>query len=83
MLDTGAGRDSVLCACSQEIWLFTARNSTEVRINLKPGKDLAFADALRQMSFDAVSRAMADEFIRASDIDLVPLSRGNTLTTLI
>ena len=46
VLQSGAGRDPILCACAIQIWKFATINSCIVEICHKPGKDLPLADAL-------------------------------------
>ena len=73
VLETGSGRDPILCACAREIWLFAACNSTTVIICHKPGKELVFADALSRMPFDTAAQETAAKFINKTDTCLVTI----------
>ena len=46
VLERGRGRDKLLNACSRQLWLLAAVNSTVVEVVHAPGKDLDLADAL-------------------------------------
>ena len=46
VLDSGKGRDPVLCACTRQLWLIAAKESFELIIYHKLGKDLILGDAL-------------------------------------
>ena len=49
VLSTGKGRDSFLTACSRQLWLIAAINSTDIIIKYKPGSTLILADALSRL----------------------------------
>ena len=59
VLESGTGRDPVLCACAREVWLISALYSTEIRINHKPGVELVLADALSRMNHEAMAARTA------------------------
>ena len=59
VLSTGAGKDSVLCACAREIWKFAAMNNCDVSIEHKPGKQLKLADALSRQFHDTAAYNIA------------------------
>ena len=40
VLQSGVGRDQILCACARQIWKFAAVNTCLIEIWHKPGKDL-------------------------------------------
>lgn len=66
-LTTGRTKDSVLAACSRELWLEAARADHDIHIVHKPGGEIPLADAL--------SRAYIDHSKAKLTQDIVP-SRG-------
>lgn len=52
-LVSGRTKDSVLGACSRELWLEAARNGDKITVEHRPGEDIPFADALSRMHVDS------------------------------
>ena len=61
VLQSGAGRDQILCACARQIWKFAAINSCIIEIRHKPGKDLPLADALSRSHISEIANKFVAE----------------------
>ena len=83
MLESGTGRDPMLCACAREVWLFAAQNCTEVVIRHKPGADLILADALSRMGHDRMAREKANTILRVRRLTRVIPDCDGVLTSTI
>ena len=75
VLSTGKGRDPFLTACSRQLWLIAAINSTDIVIKYKPGETLVLADALSRSeqleSFKKKAKIMCkDKNLKKIDVNI-------------
>ena len=80
VLDSGAGRDTVLTACAREIWLYAATMSCEINIVHKPGKDLVLADALSRRTFDRAADIKATTLIKQLNLHEIYVDFADVFT---
>lgn len=71
-LETGKTKDSVLGACSQELWLLAATKSQQIYICHKPGSLILLSDALSRCHEDSVKAAYAEARITHENLIVVP-----------
>ena len=71
VLESGRGKDPILCACARQLWLLAAKFNFELLILHKPGKDLLLADALSRLKDSETTRKKAQAL--CADLNLSPI----------
>ena len=71
VLDSGRGRDSVLCACACQLWLLAARFNFELEIKYKAGKHLVLADALSRSFTSSSANVLALDLCNSLNLSQV------------
>ena len=82
VLSLGAGRDPIICACAQRIWLIAVERSMEVNILHKPGRDIVLADALSRMCFDHRACNTVLQIVAQNGLQRVLVSHNHTLASI-
>ena len=83
VLETGTGRDPMLCACAREVWLFAAQKSTEIVIRHKPGVELVLADALSRMNHERKAEDTARAILRVRRLIKITPSCDGVLSSIL
>ena len=81
VLSSGAGRDTVLTACTRESWLFAATHSCQVEILHKPDKDLVLADALSRRASDPALNLKAMNLSPSLNLTEIHVTFNDLFTT--
>ena len=69
VLQSGSGKDSVLCGCARQIWLFSASNSCEIAIVHREGVSLVLADNLSRSLHKPAARRLVEAECSARSLE--------------
>jgi hypothetical protein len=77
VLQLGKGRDPFVQQCARELWLTTAIQDIQLKVEHVPGEQLALtADALSRYHLGPIYRKRVQELIKLSNVQLTPPRQG-------